>query len=160
MFHIHIYIYINIRLKCTRKQPKNHSGPQQRNEYKRKLNMQNEQREREIERGREGATGSKQSERRYTNKQQRNAKKSRNVNPAPKSVFHLCKCIFFSTEGRRRLCLRTVGGRGSCRIIILIVISRLQGVTCKSTCWDSFSIGPNWIMEYDVKLFFSDFSNS
>lgn len=44
-------------MKCTRKQPKNHSGPQQRNEYKRKLNMQNEQRERhrgrDRERGRE-----------------------------------------------------------------------------------------------------------
>lgn len=53
--YIYIYfIYINIRLKCTRrKQPKNHSGPQQRNEYKRKLNMQNEQRERGIERGRD-----------------------------------------------------------------------------------------------------------
>lgn len=54
IYSIYIYIYINIRLKCTRrKQPKNHSGPQQRNEYKRKLNMQNEQKK-ERKRGERG----------------------------------------------------------------------------------------------------------
>lgn len=37
IYILYTHIYINIRLKCTRrKQPKNHSGPQQRNEYKRK----------------------------------------------------------------------------------------------------------------------------